>query len=398
MSETSRLSVWERESLTRFDFLVVGGGLIGLSTALDLRELVPAASVAVLERGVVPSGASTRNAGFACFGSLTELLSDLHKMGPERTLQQVQRRLRGLAILRERVGAEAMDMRMFGNFEVLEEEQLPALARLGEMNAFLASEFEGAQVFSTLASREAALLGFGARAKAIVVNRFEGELDSGKMMRELQRLAAARGVALISGAHVSRVLPGGDGSAAVAEVRDTVGLSGDGSDGESTPLRFHAERGVALCNNAAIAQLATSLPVVPGRGQMLLTAPIEGGVPFRGCFHAHEGYFYFRELRGRVLIGGGRNLDVKGEQTPSLRTSPRISGALESMLRDLVLPGRTFAVEQRWAGTMGFLVDKQPVARELAPRVVAAFGCNGMGVAQGPFVARQAAKLLSALR
>ena len=64
-------SFWEDDVMLEADCIVVGGGLIGLLTALEWRDAHPADRIMLLERGFLPSGASSRNAGFACFGSLT---------------------------------------------------------------------------------------------------------------------------------------------------------------------------------------------------------------------------------------------------------------------------------------------------------------------------------------
>ena len=72
-------SYWEYKNwITDIDFAIVGSGIVGLNCALALREKYPSASILVLEKGILPQGASTKNAGFACFGSLSELLDDLN--------------------------------------------------------------------------------------------------------------------------------------------------------------------------------------------------------------------------------------------------------------------------------------------------------------------------------
>jgi hypothetical protein len=57
----------------------------GLWTAISIKEKYPEKSVLIIERNAVPMGASTRNAGFACFGSLTEVIADSEKMGWKNT-------------------------------------------------------------------------------------------------------------------------------------------------------------------------------------------------------------------------------------------------------------------------------------------------------------------------
>jgi glycine/D-amino acid oxidase-like deaminating enzyme len=62
------LSLWEKQSFLEYDVIVVGAGITGLSTAVSIKEKNPKISVLVVERGILPTGASTKNAGFACFG------------------------------------------------------------------------------------------------------------------------------------------------------------------------------------------------------------------------------------------------------------------------------------------------------------------------------------------
>src|SRR5687768_119082 len=97
------LSFWEKESFLEYDVIVIGSGIVGLSAAISLKEKSPGISILILERGLFPTGASTRNAGFACFGSFTEILSDLNQCGPEKTLAVIEKRISGLTKLRERL-------------------------------------------------------------------------------------------------------------------------------------------------------------------------------------------------------------------------------------------------------------------------------------------------------
>src|SRR6478735_6860175 len=94
---SSSLSIWEKESFySNPDVIIIGAGLSGLWSAFHLKKIKPSLSITIIERGLIPSGASTRNAGFACFGSLTELLHDVELMGADKMLQLVGMRHQGL--------------------------------------------------------------------------------------------------------------------------------------------------------------------------------------------------------------------------------------------------------------------------------------------------------------
>ena len=72
-------SYWERESLRRFDLIVVGGEIVGHSTALFYAESHPNARIAIFNRPL-PRRGFNKNAGFA-FGSIAELEHDLASLG-----------------------------------------------------------------------------------------------------------------------------------------------------------------------------------------------------------------------------------------------------------------------------------------------------------------------------
>ena len=64
------LSYWEKTSFFDYDVIVIGSGIVGLNAAIHLKKSSPALKISVLESGFLPTGASTKNAGFACFGSI----------------------------------------------------------------------------------------------------------------------------------------------------------------------------------------------------------------------------------------------------------------------------------------------------------------------------------------
>ena len=91
------VSFWEQESFyNNIDYAIIGSGIVGLSAAIELKSKFPKAKVVVLEKGFLPSGASTKNAGFACFGSPTETLDDLSIMSEKEVFSIVEKRWEGL--------------------------------------------------------------------------------------------------------------------------------------------------------------------------------------------------------------------------------------------------------------------------------------------------------------
>lgn len=367
-------SFWEQDAMLDAGFIVVGGGLIGLQTALELRALRPHDRIVVLERGALPAGASSRNAGFACFGSLTEILHDFETMGETAALAVVKQRWRGLARLRQRFDDAAIGYENLGGCELLFDADLSALQRLDQVNARLRPLFGRDVFFLDNAALHASR--FGPRVKALVRNPLEGQLHSGRLMRALTLLVTQYGIEMHTGVTVQALEESG------GEVRVR---TGDG-------LTFRAAR-VAVCTNGFSGQLLQDVGIVPARGQVIVTAPVPG-LPWRGTYHIDSGFYYFRNIGERVLLGGGRNLDFATEATSDIALTGTIQAALEHLLHQTILPGREARIEHRWAGIMGFTADKQPIARRVSERIALGFGCNGMGVALGAEIAAQTAHLL----
>ena len=111
------LSYWELKNwFTDINYTIVGSGIVGLHTALQLRKRFPKSKILILEKGILPQGASTKNAGFACFGSLSEIIDDLKSHTEEEVIQLISKRWQGLQLLRKRLGDEILDFKPFAQF------------------------------------------------------------------------------------------------------------------------------------------------------------------------------------------------------------------------------------------------------------------------------------------
>ncbi len=375
------LSYWEQQSFVQYNHVVIGAGIVGLSTAIELKDKYPTQSVLVLERGLLPTGASSRNAGFACMGSLTEILDDSQYADEVEIVKLYEWRKRGLELLRSRLGDAAIGYKSNGSYELIGDNELPALDKIDYINNLLQPVTK--QPAFKLANDKIGAFGFGKQAvKALVENTCEGELHSGMMMRALTNYALAKGVEIKTGAEVCRFDE--EEKQVVVQVVDPV---------RDDILMLHSDT-LSICTNAFTKQLLPDVDVVPGRGQVVITEPIHG-LKFKGVYHFDKGYYYFREIDGRVLLGGGRNLDFEGEATTKMALTDLIQKDLEEKLRTVILPDTEFTIAQRWAGIMAFGKTKQPIVKAFSNRVYSAFRMGGMGVALGSDVGRSLVQLIN---
>ncbi len=363
------LSYWEKQSLLNYDVIVVGSGIVGLSTAISIREKQPNATVVVLERAILPTGASTKNAGFACVGSLTEILDDLQNMTENEVLQLVEMRAKGLKRLRKRLGDTAIGYAENGSYELISSEEESCLDEMDKINALLKP------VLCTdaykVSDKKISSFGLSRRhTKHLVTNVCEGELHTGKMMRALIDLCISKGVEIKTGCEVL----------SVDETHSCVSVLANHSWLQEQ-IVFIASQ-VVICTNAFTKQLFAETDIDPGRGQVLITKPITG-LKLKGIFHFQKGYYYFREVEGRVLFGGGRNLDFEGERTSVFAFNEKIRADLTDKLQQIVLSGTPFEIDSWWTGIMAFGKSKFPIAVQQSSRTFVCARMGGMGVAIG---------------
>jgi gamma-glutamylputrescine oxidase len=374
------LSYWEQQSFLRYDHIVIGSGIVGLSTAIELKDRYPGARIAVLERGLLPTGASSRNAGFACMGSLTELLDDSQYTDEAEIVELFEQRKKGLERLRNRLGDANIGYAANGSYELISDAELSALDKIEYYNKLLLPITQ--QPAFKLVNDKIQQFGFSSTfTKALIENICEGELHTGKMLRALADMAISKGIEIKTGAEVLRFEE--DGEYVSVFINDPV---------RKTELVLHCAA-LSICTNAFTKQLLPNENIVPGRGQVLITQSIPG-LKFKGVYHFDKGYYYFREIDGRILLGGGRNLDFEGETTTELNLSEHIQVALEQRLRDIIIPDTHFLIEQRWSGIMAFGETKRPIVKAFSNKVFGAFRMGGMGVALGSQVAMELADVI----
>jgi hypothetical protein len=372
-----RFSYWETKYFMPFwDVVIVGSGITGLTASIFYKKRHPEKKIAILEKGALPSGASTRNAGFACFGSVSEILDDLKSMPEKEVFELIEKRYRGLSELRELLGDRGIGYAPTGGFELFrhgkDEMYRECLGSLGYINAELV-QYIGKQAFK---DAEQQIDPFGFKdVEHMIVNELEGTVDTGKMMKSLIDLAVETGVSIFNGCEVKGYTVSGDKC-----ILDT-------NIGEIMSAR------VVVATNGFAKSLIPEADVQPCRGQVLITKPLKDLLP-RGCFHHDRGYDYFRTIDDRILLGGGRQLDPEGEQTSEEGLTEAIGNYLESLLKEVILPGREVEIEMRWSGIMGMGSSKSVILKEVEDRVYCAVRLGGMGVALGTSLGRSVAEML----
>jgi glycine/D-amino acid oxidase-like deaminating enzyme len=365
-------SLWEKESFySHSDVIIAGSGFTGLWSAYYLKKKHPRLSITVIDRGIIPTGASTRNAGFACFGSVTELIKDTAMMGEERMLWLVEMRYKGLSAIRKVFKSREIDYIKSGGYEIIpsvKDDRYNELAwQVKWLNKVVGPVLKQKKIYR-FANEKIAEFGL-VDVGQIISNDLEGCLHPGKLCQLLSQLVQGMGVRVLGGATIQRF----------EESNDEVTLYTD------RDIALKADQ-LLVCTNGFARQLLPQLQINPARGQIFVTAPIPS-LKLNGAFHYDEGFYYFRNIGRRLLIGGARNMAIENETTTEMETTNEIQDTLERFVTRHILPGTQFEITDRWSGIMGVGPEKMPIIKKLSPKIFCAVKMSGMGVALAPVAA-----------
>lgn len=366
-------SLWEKQSFLNTDVLIIGAGITGLSTAATLKEQSPDLHITVLERGILPSGASTKNAGFACFGSASELLKDMKTIGSDGMVSLVQKRWDGLQKTCQRLGRSKIDIQMKGGYELLFEDRPAVLEEITKINKLLQPFFQ-TEVFK-LCKGKVTRFGFS-KATHLIENPLEGQLDTGKLMSSLWKYCAELGIQVLTGCEVLAIEE--EENSVIAQCKD---------------VSFCAKK-MAVCTNAFVNQLMNEkVDISPGRGVVLSVIP-KNPLKFEGTFHYEEGFYYFRDYYGKLLFGGARNVAIEEEETTQFGINQFVKEKLIHDIEHIILPNQAYTIDMEWSGIMAFGATKEPIVQKISDHIVMGARLGGIGVAIGSLVGEDVANLL----
>jgi gamma-glutamylputrescine oxidase len=352
----------------KVDFVVIGGGLAGLSSALALVEAEPAASVVVLEARFVGFGASGRNAGL--LGPLPAPLwlasadrEAEHLWGLSYLNRRVHETARWLAVAAPDSGVEARSLRMDAQGFFTER----GLARVGKL-------LEKARLKQEVVRGPRGHLSIELDAHTV---------DPYRTVRALAELARGKGIAIIEQAPVR----------SVEERADGVVVRGDA--GEEI-----AARAAVVCTNAYTASLGLPEPpkakvvhnFVVATNQFPIERLERPGDERRFVVELNMSYVYYRVHKDRLVYGGIERFKPYGSS--DFDVPPDVLAGLERLL-GRSFPGVGLVPQEAWGGIYHQTATDLPIIERRGTRgaIVINVGYGGTGVAMTMVCGRLAAGL-----
>jgi gamma-glutamylputrescine oxidase len=371
-----KLSYWEQKTyFSNTDFIVIGAGIVGYSTALYLREKHPNASILILERGYLPSGASSKNAGFACFGSPTELYDDLQHIPENQVWDTLEMRWNGLKRLFSIIPPEKFDYQQNGSWDLIHTDTPQEELLSADFIRYLNQKGKEITGFDNIYSEDKIVsnqFGFN-HISTSYFNRLEGQIDTSLLNQAFYQKTILENIKCLFGVNVNHFQ------------EDANNVMLDTNIGEIKGAHLF------ICTNGLATEFFPDR-VKPARAQVLITEPIPN-LELKGTFHYQKGYYYFRNIDNRILLGGGRNLDFDGETTTNFGLTENIQSSLENLLYNTITPKFKPAIAHRWSGIMGVGEEKKPIVEKIGKRIAVGVRMGGMGVAIGSQVGKQLSEL-----
>lgn len=361
------------------DVAIVGAGITGTSTALWLARA--GMKVTVLEGRQIASGASGRNAGMLAHGTTGPYTKTIERHGREKA-----RRIWAFTVRNHKLAAGLVA-------ELAEQGWDCGYKRNGSLKLAVS-----AAELTQIRADEALLREDGWEVEAVGLRdilprlRFfyrggsyhpaNGEIHPARYVTGIALLAAQAGATIYQ---ESPVL-------SYTENEQGVILT--------TPQGTLHAGTLVLATNAWLPELGTRSGfdwlagrITPTRGQMIATEPLDELVFPCPC-SADHGYQYWRQVEGRLIVGGWRNQSFATEEVADETPGDEVQAHLDAFVHEtLNLPNVKIAA--RWAGTMAISADALPLVGRLpgAQRCFMAGGYTGHGNAY----AVHAAHLLSEL-
>jgi putative aminophosphonate oxidoreductase len=358
---------------TRADIAIIGGGYVGLWTALRIKELEPSREIALVERDVCGSGASGRNGGFvlswwAKFPSLVKLF------GENEALRLVKASMTAI----DEIGAFCAQNRIEAAFT--QAGWLWTATSSAQMNAWESvvrqSERVGINAFDRLDPQEVARRSGSPVHRAGVLERRAATVQPAALVRGMRSVAKRRGVRIYEHTPVVRF----------SRVRPCVLRTPNGT--------LTADRVVVATNAwaAALPELSRSIAVISS--DIIATAPIPsrlieiGWTGAEAITDSQVMVCYYRTTQdGRIVFGkGGWGIAYGGNIGRNFDRDRARAALVASDFHRYYPMLEDVALTHDWCGPIDRSMDGLPLIGKLGGREHIAYGIGWSGNGVGPSV------------
>ena len=357
----------------RADVCVIGGGIAGCSTALDLAER--GYRVVLLESRRIGWGASGRSGGQAIFGFGTSQESLVAQVGLDAARRMWDVSIEALGLLRERVAKHAIDCDLhWGHVHVAvkprQHRELQQLQHeLAETYGYGSPRFlERADVEALLATR---------RYCAGLYDPGSGHLHPLNYTLDLARAAEAAGVTIYEDSHAISVEPGSP--VRVATVRGSVM-----ADFAVLARGGYVDR-LKAPSNWRIMPVGTYVVATEPLGERRVQALMRENVAVADVNFVLD---YFRRSADHRLLFGGRvsysGIDARGTGRATRARMLKVFPQLADVGLDYV-----------WGGYVDITMSRAPDFGRIGPGVLYLQGFSGHGIAMAGMAGRLAAEAIA---
>ena len=213
---------------------------------------------------------------------------------PAEVWKTVQLRWEGLKALKNWLGTASIDLQMNGSWELFnaseKEAYENAMDNLNMINDKLKT-ITGNGKCMVEDSNSLANFGFSG-FKFAIKNNEEGQINTALLSKKAELSLAQDGVEILRGVSFK------------SYVESTADVTLNTSIGEIKCGQL------LFCSNGFSKRHIPQFDVQPARAQVLITKPIEN-LKINGTFHMDRGYYYFRNINGRILLGEEDNSILK---------------------------------------------------------------------------------------
>ncbi|MDQ6767650.1 MAG: FAD-binding oxidoreductase [Candidatus Eremiobacteraeota bacterium] len=356
---------------TRADVAIIGGGYVGLWTALRIKELEPACDVVILERDICGGGASGRNGGFI-LSWWPKYPSMAKAFGEDEALRLTKASQSAIG----EIGAFCTDNRIDADF--IQHGWLWTATSNVQMGAWeavvSASERLGLDAFERLAPIEVARRSGSPAHRAGVLEHDAATVQPAALVRGMRDVALRRSVRIYETTpvrHFTRERP----------VLVTT------TDGELT-----ADRVVIAMNawSVGLPELSRSIAVISS--DIIATAPIPdrlaqiGWTGGESITDSQMMVCYYRTTRdGRIAFGKGGWGIVYGDRIgPSLDRDVERARLVERDFRSYYPMLADVSITHDWCGPIDRAMDGLPLIGALGGREHIHYGIGWSGNGVGP--------------